>query len=170
MHKHRVREWILSLVTTPERAASIVGDMVEDECTTFRCWTAIASHLAHAITPGVIGLVLTGFFAQFLLSLTAAIALNIGFRFLAWPVDAKQWQILYWGIVPAFLGIQFLTGYGIAYLDQRRALLLGLAVMLLDCIAGALNVNNASINMAIWSIPLMAGTLLYRRHTRHRSA
>jgi hypothetical protein len=30
-----------------------------------------------------------------------------------------------------------------------------------------LNLNNASVNMAIWSIPLLAGTLLYRRMSLH---
>ena len=38
-----------------------------------------------------------------------------------------------------------------------------LMIGLIDCSLGALNVNTASVNMAIWSVPLAAGAFLYRR-------
>jgi hypothetical protein len=162
MPNYRIREWTLSFVTTPERAAAIVGDMVEDGCSPFRCWTAIASHLAHAITPGAAGLVLTGFFAQFILSLAAWMPLSFAFHFLFRPFDITSWRAEFWCALSTFLVVQILIGYWIGRTGQRRALFLGLMVTLLDCAIGALHVRNASINMALWSIPLIAGILLYR--------
>jgi hypothetical protein len=170
MPNYRIREWTLSLVTTPERASAIVGDMVEEGRGTFRCWTAIASHLAHAITPGAIGLALTGFVAQFILALAAGMAVISVFRILFPPFDIGHLRAEYWCAVLTFLAVQVLTGYWIGHAGQCRALFLGLTVALLDCAIGALHVNNASINMAVWSIPLIAGTLLYRRRYRYRHA
>lgn len=164
MPEYRLREWILSLVTTPERAATIVGDMVEDGRSTFRCSTAIASHLAHALTPGLIGRAMGGFLAQFLLSTAVALAVSP-----LLPLLMHRWSLYHWFFVVAFVGTQLATGYWIGRWNHRRSLLLVLLVMLLDFTAGALNVNNANINMALWSIPLLAGTLLYRRRSSPRT-
>jgi hypothetical protein len=163
MPNYRFREWILSLVTTREHAATIVGDMVEEGRGTFRCWTAIASHFIHALTPSMLGMALTGFFAQFLLFFVPAM---IAFRFVLTPwFDEQHFRILHWCTVSAFVATQIVTGYWIGRWDRRRYLLPSLLVILLDCTVGALNVNAANINMAIWSIPLLAGTFLSPHHT-----
>jgi hypothetical protein len=158
MPEYRLRQWILSLVTTPEHAATIVGDMVEEQGSTLHCWIAIASHLAHALTPGLIRGAIGGFVAQFLLSMALAFAVSP-----LLPLLTRRLNVFHWFFVVAFTGTQIATGYWIAHWRHSRTLLLVLIVMLLDCTAGALNLNNASVNMAIWSIPLLAGTLLYRR-------
>jgi len=167
MPNYRVREWILSLVMSPEHAAAVVGDMVEDGRSTFRCWTAIASHIRHALTPGLLGLVVAGFFAQFLFPVALAFLSGFGFGsgVIAPSLYSGHWRLFYWAVVLIFSLNQFVTGYWIGRWG-RRSLLLALLVPLADCGAGALSFNTGSVNMALWAIPLLAGTIVYRRRCR----
>jgi len=171
MHNYRVRVWVLSLVTSPEHAAAIVGDMVEDGRSTLRCWTAIGSHIAHAMTPGLVGLALLGFFAQFLFPSVVDVAQAVGFWLFIRTPSEEYWRVLHWGHLSVFLVSEVATGYWIGRWDQRKSLLLILFVVILDCVAGAMKNNTVNINIAIWSIPLLAGTIVYRRRrtTFHRA-
>ena len=74
---------------------------------------------------------------------------------------------------PAILGflgqffLIFLAGFGLRFMIARygktRALGICIIVVLADCLLGALRINNANFNMAVWAIPLLASTLATRR-------
>jgi hypothetical protein len=132
MLEHTVGEWILSTITTSDRAASIVGDLIQARTNSIRFWMAIGSNVLHAITPRVVGAAVVGLFA-----------------------------------VLSGLGTQILTGLWIGRSRQKQPLLVCLLVVVVDCVLGLLKVNNASVNMAIWSIPLLLGTIaMHRKHWR----
>jgi hypothetical protein len=160
MPNYRLREWILSLVTSSERATTIVGDMAEEGYGTFRCWMAIASHIAHALTPRMIVLGLAGFLVQFLISALPMLLLT---RFLWVPFDEHSFRTMHLSNVVAFTGTQILAGYWIGRWSRRRSLLPLVFVVLLDLTAGAFGNNSVNINMAIWTIPLLSGAVVYRR-------
>lgn len=63
----------------------------------------------------------------------------------------------------ALLITQVLTGYWLGSESGRRALIPLLIVMLLDCVLGLLNLNTASIDMAVLSLPLLIGVLFARK-------
>lgn len=96
--------------------------------------------------------------AQFVFFLIPATALGEGFR-----VSRLSFEQLRVCLALACMATTILAGYWIGRRSERRALLVGLSIALMDCAVGACNVNNASINMAVWSVPLMAGAILYRR-------
>jgi hypothetical protein len=75
MRNAAAAEWILSLVAEPDRAASTVGDLVEEASTrgTLWFWSSVlqtaGSHLWHALTVSplrMLGLALWGYGANFL--------------------------------------------------------------------------------------------------------
>jgi hypothetical protein len=115
MPDYRLREWILSLVTTPERARTIIGDMTEEGRGTLSSWAAIASQIVHAFTPGLIGMALAASLAQFLLPfLLAAVTM----KFLRPPWDEQSFRTLHlWNLV-AFAVTQIVTGYWIGPLGS----------------------------------------------------
>lgn len=163
MRNHDIGQWILSRITTPERAASIVGDLIESRCDAIRFWTAIGSHLLHAVTPKVLGIALAGFVAQFVILAIPAALLGIGALAVRLPMYALHWYAVF-----ACAATQLAIGYWFGRSHQNGALLICLIIGLLDCALGFLGINNASINMAIWSIPLLPCAILSRRGFLHR--
>jgi hypothetical protein len=162
MLNQSVGEWILSAVTTPDRAASIVGDLIQSRASSIRFWTAISSNVLHAITPRLIGVAIVAFLAQFVVFLIPSIAITYCLR--SSVLSIYQWHSC---AVLSFLGTQMLTGFGIGRANQRLPLLVSLLVVVFDGALGVLNVNTVSINMAIWSVPLFLGTIAaHRRHRR----
>jgi putative Mn2+ efflux pump MntP len=161
MLNQSVGEWILSAVTTPDRAASIVGDLIQSRASSIRFWTAISSNVLHAITPRL-GVAIVAFLAQFIVFLIPSIAITYCLR--SSVLSIYQWHSC---AVLSFLGTQMLTGFWIGRASQRLPLLVSLLVVVFDCALGVLNVNTVSINMAIWSVPLFLGTIAaHRRHRR----
>lgn len=169
MRNYAFGEWILSLITARDRAASIVGDMIESRCSALRFWAGIGSHLLHAITPAVIRMALAGFIAQFVLLIPLALAIALAYMF-GRAVLGLPLPIYLFGLGAGFacFGIQTLIGYWFGRYSSHRALLVCLMVGLVDCALGALNWRNASINMAVWSIPLLVGAIAgFRRSSRY---
>ncbi len=157
MRSANVAEWILSLVTTPDRAAGTVGDLIESRAGAPRFWSTIASQfLRRAGTP-----VVAAFLAQFFLFFWAGFALRFSVIFLIPSVT-----FLLWVADLTLLATQLLVGYGIARFGKTRALGICVIVVVADCVIGALQVRNGNINMAAWAIPLLASTLATRRSVR----
>jgi hypothetical protein len=162
MLEHTVGEWILSAVTTPERAASIVGDLIQNRTGSIRFWMAIGSNVLHALTLKVIGAAIVAWFAQFLIFVIPSLALAYLFRFHVLSI-----YLLHWFAIFLCLGTQILTGLWIGRPTQKQPVLVCLLVVIFDCALGLLNVNNASINMAIWAVPLLLATItMHRRRWR----
>ena len=152
MRNANIAERILSLVTAPDRAAATVGDLIESRVGALRFWSAIGSQILHRTAmPAVVA-----FLAQYFLDFWAGFGLMFitSFTLFRWVADLTQ------------LASQVLTGYGIARYGKTRALGICIIVVLADCLLGALRINNANINMAVWAIPLLASTLATRRSAR----
>ena len=156
---------MLRAVTTPERAAAVIGDLVQSKAGPLGFWVAISSNLLHAITPPIIGLAVGAFLFQFFVFLIPATALTYCLNWFVISVDAWHWCS-----VVLFLSTQLLTGLWIASAKQQRFPLVCLLVVFSDCATGFLNLNNVSINMAIWSVPVLLGTIIGRRLSRDRCA
>ena len=163
MRSYEIGQWILSQITTPERAACIVGDLLESRCHAIRFWAAIGSHLLHAVTPKVLGAALGGFVAQFVILAIPAALLGIGALAVRLPMYALHWYAIF-----ACAACQILIGYWIGRSRRNGAVLICLIIGLMDCALGLLGVNNASANLAIWSIPLLASAVLCHRGSLRR--
>jgi hypothetical protein len=90
MRNARLAEWILSLVTTPERASATVGDLLEDRRGVLRFWGALLSAAVALLwrdvlaDPGrMIRLALYGVFLELVLSLAMAAVVGILYGFVA---------------------------------------------------------------------------------------
>ena len=99
------------------------------------------------------GRVLTQFF---IFGIQAGIVLR-----LIWPGYAWGGGFAWYAGLTS-LATQVLIGYGIARYGKARALGICLLVVATDCLVG-FRVNNVSISMAIWAVPLLAGTLVASR-------
>ncbi len=86
MHNAAIAEWILSLVVTPDRAASTVGDLVEEASSRgiLRFWSCVlqtaGSHLWHDLTVSplrMFGRGLWGVAASWVLSLMFGLLLSM---------------------------------------------------------------------------------------------
>jgi hypothetical protein len=162
MLEHTVGEWILSTITTSDRAASIVGDLIQARTNSIRFWMAIGSNVLHAITPRVVGAAVVGLLAQFVVLAIPSITIILLLRSSGFSI-----YVWHWFAVLSGLGTQILTGLWIGRSRQKQPLLVCLLVVVVDCVLGLLKVNNASVNMAIWSIPLLLGTIaMHRKHWR----
>ena len=164
MRKHSAQEWMLSLVTTPDRASAILGDLIESGGTAFDFWVALGSNVLHSMTLAAFGMALVGFVFQFLIFLLPSFAIMRGLRVSA--ISTMQFAS-YSDL--SFLGTQVITGYWIGSWGRSRAFLVALIVAVIDCGLGVLNVNNASINMAVWAFPLLGGAILQRRNSLRRT-
>jgi len=83
MRKARIAEWILSLVTSPERAASTVGDLLETE-STFRFWLAVIRTACFVVWhdfsrewPRTLGFATVGLLAYYTLPIIFAVGYGI---------------------------------------------------------------------------------------------
>jgi hypothetical protein len=157
MRNATTAERILSLVTTRDRAAATVGDLIESRAGALRFWFTIGSQvLRRAAVPAVVG-----FLAQFFLFFWVGFALRFSVYLFIRP-----FTLLRWIVDITLLSTQLLAGYGIARYGKTRALGICVIVVLTDCVLGALRINNGNINMAVWAIPLLASTLATRRSVR----
>ena len=147
MRNAHVAQWILSLVCPPDRAASTIGDLIESGAGPARIWSVVGGQVLHAVP-----LALAAFFTQFFIF---GIQAGIVLRYI--PGYGFRW---YAGI--SCVATQVLIGYLIARYGNARALGICLLVVATDCLVG-FRVNNVSISMAIWALPLLAGTLVTRR-------
>jgi hypothetical protein len=106
MRNARLAEWILSLVTTPERAAATVGDLFEDRrhAGVLRFWGAVLFTALSLLwrdvlaDPGrMIRLALYGVFLELVLSFAMAIGLGILYAFVVLVGSAirpgTQWPL-----------------------------------------------------------------------------
>ena len=157
MHNAKAAEWILSLVTAPDRAAATVGDLIESRAGALRFWSAIgAQFLQQTAMPAVVA-----FMAQFFLLFWVGFAVTLAvFRHLPHTILLRS------AVDLTLLATQLSVGYGIARYGKTRALGICVIVVLTDCLAGTVHVRNGNINMAIWAIPLLASTLATRRSVR----
>ena len=152
MRNAHVAQWILSLVCPPDRAASTIGDLIESGAGPARIWSVVGGQVLHAVP-----FALAAFFTQFFIfGIQAGIVLR-----LIWPGYAWGGGFAWYAGLTS-LATQVLIGYGIARYGKARALGICLLVVATDCLVG-FRVNNVSISMAIWALPLLAGTLVTRR-------
>ena len=92
MRNPRLAEWILSLVTAPERASATVGDLLEDRvhAGALRFWSAVLITAGSLLWRDVIadpkriaGLAVYGVFLELLLSFVAAVVLVVLYAVIA---------------------------------------------------------------------------------------
>jgi len=169
MHKAVAAEWILSLVTTRENAAATVGDLVETStlsmASVFRIAAAGVLRQFTAPRPGrVTALAVAAFIGQFVAFSPAAIAS-------LWLVRTYNlWDPAF--MMPLFaIGFfvtQVFVGKWVVRLSPGCEMAVCLALGILNAIAG-LSINNVSINMALWQIPIMLGVVWERRMTPRRA-
>ncbi len=69
MREGRFYKPVFSMITTPERAASIGGDLIEEGAGPARMWAGIGSNLLHSFDVRMLGAAFAGFIAQFVLTL-----------------------------------------------------------------------------------------------------
>jgi hypothetical protein len=127
MRNSQVAEWILSLVTSSDRAASMVGDLMEDAASHGAVWfwigvlrTAFSLlwRLFSNDPAQMIGLAARGFLLQ-LVMFVASIALStiaivLWWFFTGWPVEtgplplpATEWtlgSVFFWVLIPFQIG------------------------------------------------------------------
>jgi hypothetical protein len=143
MRNAQIAEWILSLVTTPERAASTVGDLMEsDGRRGFRFWVAISGTLFCLLwrdftgePKRIVSLAASGL-AAFVLTvllcfsvwrvLFGAVSLFLGPRYV-WGFRA-MWTLIY------FVS-SFQVGKWLARRASGRELVACLALAILECAA-----------------------------------
>ena len=114
MRNAHLAEWILSLVTTPERAAATVGDLLEVHAAhgSVRFWVSVAATLcahvwgdlaAHPIRMSLLGL--QGIVLQLLISLALAFGLGLSYALIRMVVkgvgDLDAQVVSGWGEKPA---------------------------------------------------------------------
>jgi hypothetical protein len=159
MHKQRLAEWILSIVTTPARASAQVGDLLENGCGPLAFWAAIGSTLLRAVTWKELKESVIGFSAQFVFLVVLLTPMIQVFSVPRLPPET-----LHWVLAAISLCTQVLTALWIGRAGRQKPVLVSLLISLFDCILGLFNVNNVSINMAVWSIPLLlTSVVLHRR-------
>lgn len=154
MFNQTAGEWVLRLSTSPENAAAIIGDLIQCQTTGFSFWRAIASNVLHAMTPKVFGTAIAVFCLQ---SVIFVVSVFVTMFFL-WqsPISITVWR---WYALVTCLITEIIAGLWIGRRKQDRSALVCMLVILFNCAGGLLNWNNASINMAFWSLPVLLGTL-----------
>lgn len=168
MFRARVSEWILSLVTTRERAAATVGDLVESSALGMISVLRIAASAILrqvSVSPGRVAVVaLTAFVGQFVLYVPCALCL-------AWAVRIfSPWRFV--SMFPLFAVPFFLTQIAVGKWMVRWShgceMAVCLALGVLNVIAGILHLNNISIDMSLWQIPILIGAIRERRLSLRR--
>ena len=151
MRKDRIAEWILVLVTSRERAASIVGDMMESAATHGRVWfwssvlRAAASLLWHgfAANPrGLLGLAfhawLVGLLLGFGVFVCAISGVGLYPRLPLAESTAMLSRAVYIADLVGMALAQFLVGCWIARRAPGRELSAWFALLIMDQILNAL--------------------------------
>jgi hypothetical protein len=184
MRNIRLAEWILSLVTTPERASSTAGDLVEEGAVRGRVWfwhavlRTVASHVWRGVTdaPGrVLGVAFAGAILNGAAGFLLAGLFGVVFFVVSFFALGAHLNDTFLGILVAilFLIISFLTGRVLARWAVGRELAACLAYVI---VASACNLfddsrTNAGVltviavflgNMAMQT-PALAGAIWGRR-------
>ncbi|HXE62154.1 MAG TPA: hypothetical protein VN519_01365 [Bryobacteraceae bacterium] len=162
MHRQTIGEWILGRLMTQDHAAAIVGDLEENGVSHMRFWLAIASNVIHSISRATAMAAVKGCLVQFAFTLLLSPVVTVAFYFL--PLRYFLWI----GAI-SILPVQIFTAFWITRQKQKQPLLICLMIVLIDCALGLLKINNVSINMAIWSIPLLLATIAIDRRNRQKS-
>jgi hypothetical protein len=143
MHKDRIAEWLLVLVTSRERAASIVGDMLESAATHGSAWfwtgvlRATASLLWRGFAGNPRGMFGLAFFGWLIGSLLTLVPLFIsvfigGVLVEIFGITVRTFGVaIVAGIITATL-CQFLVGRWIARRAPGRELSAWLALLIMD--------------------------------------
>ncbi len=144
-----------------ERATAIVGDLEESGTGATRFWLAIGSNILHSIDREVLIAAFKGWLAQFVFPLLPGMLLT-------YAASRSSAVELWWPWIAALviLAAQILTGYWLTRQREKRPILICLLVVIADCVVGLLKGNNASINMAIWAIPLLLTTVAIARRRK----
>lgn len=158
MRRPGLAEWVLSFVLSREHATATVGDLVE---TSALSWLIVMRIFVAAIcrglrsAPGRMAMLsLGGFLCQFFLFVPVILLMgSIGLR----PGLSR-------GIFFPFLFFltQMLVGHWLAKGAPGRELSACAGLGILNIVAGLLNVNNISIEMAFWQVPVIIGALSVR--------
>ena len=166
MRRHMLKQelggWILQLLMAQDRAAAIVGDLEENGVSSMQFWRAIGSNILHALNMEVLIAAGKGCLAQFAFAVLLTPISTLGFFLLPFTVDR-------WVAALLILIAQILTAWWITSQKVRQPILIGLLVVIADGVLGLLRINNASINMSIWAIPLLISTVAINRSRQRRS-
>ncbi len=145
MRNARFAEWVLGLVTAPERAASITGDLLEESNGRGACWFWLtvlwtaASHVWNDVrsAPGhMLWLAISGvveFVILAFLLFTTVIRMWMDF----WPyqIDANSFYIPPWGFhgirIASFTVLPCLVAWDVARRSRGRELSAGVAFAVL---------------------------------------
>jgi hypothetical protein len=184
MTKSRIAEWILSQVLPPDRAASTVGDWMEDvdkrgpvwfwSCVFRTAVSAIRSDFTES--PGfMLILALRGWlFSWFLFAVTAAVLAPVIYLFVILPKPHLIAHTAFWAELlvslawNAWLGV--LTGRWIARRTPGKEMAACIALVLISLAAPSPAHARADrsnvVQCAVFGISLLAGALWLRRPQR----
>ena len=191
MRNLALAEWMLSLVTTPERAAASVGDLLEEGTSSFAFWWSIASTAVSlslsdlsAAPLSLLGVALYGFVMAIVLSVLLGGLAGLLFAVLltAWPgLTVTQLAIV--GTALGWLG-SYAAGILLAQRAKGRELAACLVLLLLQtaaiivtaaisrppdpAVAGWYSTSlGATITFSINQLLTLAGSIqIRRRHLR----
>jgi hypothetical protein len=179
MRNAQVAEWILSLVTSPERATSTVGDLMENAPNHGRFWlgvlrTAVSLQWSDvAINPGRMARLAGGAFLVGMVLIFVCILAIIPLAMALRPGDPNVWAS--WAFnIPSVLAVMILVpfqqGRWLARHSPGQELAPCLAVAMLtaavDAVAagfGGVTVFQIVLTIALPSIPMFAGAVWVRR-------
>jgi hypothetical protein len=180
MHNAAVAEWILSLVVAPDRAASTVGDLVEEATSrgTLWFWSCVlrtaGSHLWHELTVSplrMFGLAFWGVGATWLFSGVLGLPLVVvGMRI---NELARPWEITY--VVLACTVAGLLAGWKVARRSPGRELPAAFAVAALFAaiyLVGLCLSSSTAKDLIVCCLPALSvivGAVLFRRR-RHKTS
>jgi hypothetical protein len=166
MHKASIAEWLLALAMPAGHAAATTGDLLEVSSTqgSRRFWVSVLRVFTASLLRGllerpvaVFGAAFAAFLLQFLLPLP--VIFFFPRYFMTHPV--------YWAVATLCVATltQYLVGRSLTLLSTKPGAVC-LAVVLLNVLVGACNVNLANVNLAIWQLPLIIGVLMSHRRSR----
>jgi hypothetical protein len=192
MHNAAVAEWIVSLVVAPDRAASTVGDLVEEASLRGALWfwscvlRTAGSHLWHDLTVSplrMLGLAFWGVGASWLLTmLVGAFVVMVRMKLVE---SVPAWEPFY-GLVVVCFAAPLLAGWELGRRADGRELSAALAVAtlfaalyVLSLYLSAMQVRRIgrpwpgmehalAVNCA-QALSVIAGAILFRRR-RHKVA
>jgi hypothetical protein len=186
MRSIRLAEWILSLVTAPDRATSTAGDLAEERATRGPIWfwdailRTVASHVWRGIaeTPArVTGLAFLGAIVEVTAEFVGAFLSGVIFFFAAWwGAHPIQWHSPFWTIVSAIPSLitSLIIGRILARwaVDREVATCLVYVILTPTCSLiidppeglGVLSVVAGFLGTVALQTPALAGAVWGRRH------
>ena len=167
MHNATVAEWILSLVATPDRAASTVGDLVEEATSrgTLWFWSSVlrtaGSHLWHDLTVSplrMLGLAFRWFLTCWFLRSLLLIFVNLVWIGILEPLGVSAYDAAGYGLpmppwgypvveVVACTAIPFLVGWKVARWSDGREMAAALAVVVLFAASYVVSINLSALQV-----------------------